>query len=94
MVNNSSANAGDAGDAGLIPGSGRSPGGGHGHPLQYSNLENSHGQRSLAGCSPWGCKRVRHDLATNDDHTVRILPDICSMFFCLQSVWSGFDFRK
>ena len=23
----------------------------------------SHGQRSLAGCSPWGCKRVRHDLA-------------------------------
>ena len=29
-----------AGDAGLIPGSGRSPGGGHGHPLQYSCLEN------------------------------------------------------
>ena len=30
----------DAGDAGLIPGSGRSPGGGHGNPLQYSCLEN------------------------------------------------------
>ena len=28
-------------DAGLIPGSGRSPGGGHGNPLQYSGLENS-----------------------------------------------------
>ena len=36
MVKNSSANAGDMG---LIPGSGRSPGGGHGNPLQYSCLE-------------------------------------------------------
>ena len=44
------------GDLGLIPGSGRSPGGGHGNPLQYSYLENPHGQRSLAGCSPWGLK--------------------------------------
>ena len=31
---------GDTRDAGLIPGSGRSPGGGHGNPLQYSRLEN------------------------------------------------------
>ena len=45
-----------AGDPGLIPGSGRSPGVGHGNPLQYSCLENPHGQRSLAGYSPWGCK--------------------------------------
>ena len=30
----------DAGDAGLIPGSGRSPGEGNGYPLQYSYLEN------------------------------------------------------
>ena len=37
------------GDMGLIPGSGRSPGGGHGNPLQYSCLENPHGQRSLVG---------------------------------------------
>ena len=29
-----------AGDTGSIPGSGRSPGGGHGNPLQYSSLEN------------------------------------------------------
>ena len=36
----SACNAGDAGDTGLTPGSGRSPGGGHGHPLQYSCLEN------------------------------------------------------
>ena len=36
----SASNAGDAGDTGLIPGSGRSSGGGHGNPLQYSCLEN------------------------------------------------------
>ena len=35
-----SGNAGDAGDMGLIPGPGRSPGGGHGNPLQYSCLGN------------------------------------------------------
>ena len=44
------------GDLGLIPGLGRSPGGGHGNPLQYSCLENPHGQRSLVGYSPWGHK--------------------------------------
>ena len=37
----SACNAGDTGDADSIPGSGRSPGGGHGNPLQYSYLENS-----------------------------------------------------
>ena len=36
----SARNAGDAEDTGLIPGSGRSPGGGHGNLLQYSCLEN------------------------------------------------------
>ena len=41
----------NAGVLGSIPGLGRSPGGGHGNPLQYSCLENSHGQRSLAGYS-------------------------------------------
>ena len=33
-----------------------SPGGGHDNPLQYSYLENPHGQRSLVGSSPWGHK--------------------------------------
>ena len=46
----------NAGDLGSITGLGRSPGGGHGNPLQYSCLENPHGQRSLAGYVPWGCK--------------------------------------
>ena len=41
-------------DLGLTSELGRSPGGGHGKPLQYSCLENPHGQRSLAGYSPWG----------------------------------------
>ena len=36
----SACNAGDAGDSGSIPGLGRSPGGGHGNPLQYSCLRN------------------------------------------------------
>ena len=43
-------------DLGSIPGLRRSPGGGHGKPLQYSCLENPHGQRSLEGYSPWGLK--------------------------------------
>jgi len=38
---NSKESACNAGDVGLIPGPGRSPGGGHGNPLQYSCLENS-----------------------------------------------------
>ena len=40
MVKKPPANVGD-GDVGCIPGSGRSPGGGHGNPLQYSCLENT-----------------------------------------------------
>ena len=43
-------------DLGSIPGLGRSPGGGHGNPPQYSCLENPHEQRSLACYSPWGSK--------------------------------------
>ena len=46
----------NAGDLGTIPGLGRSPGGDHGNPLQYSGLENLHEQRSLSGYSPWGYK--------------------------------------
>ena len=46
----------NVGNLGLNPGLGRSPGGGHGNPLQYSCLENPYGQRSLVGYSPWDCK--------------------------------------
>ena len=55
-VKNSPANAGDLRDMGSIPGLGRSPGGGHGNSLEYSCLENPHGQRSLVGYGPWDHK--------------------------------------
>ena len=59
MVKNLPANAGDVKEAGFFPGSGRSPGGGPGNLLQYSYLENPHGQ-SLEGWLPWGCiQRVK-----------------------------------
>ena len=54
MVKNLLANAGDPG---LILGSGRSSGGENGNPLQCSCLE-IHGQRSLVGCSPQGHKEL------------------------------------
>ena len=40
LLRNLYANVGDMGDSGFVPGSGRSPGGGHGNPLQYACLEN------------------------------------------------------
>ena len=43
-------------ELGSVPGLGRSPGGQNGNPLQYSCLENPHGQRSLVSYSPWGRK--------------------------------------
>ena len=48
----------NVGDLGSIPQLGRSLGGGNGDPLQYSGLENPHGQRSMSGYSPWGCKEL------------------------------------
>ena len=56
MVKSLPANTGDVRDTGSIPGWGRSPGEGHGNPLQYSCLENSMDKRSLVGYSPWGLK--------------------------------------
>ena len=53
----------NAGDLGGIPGLGRCPGEGNSYPLQYSCLENPHGQMSLAGYSV-GVARVGHDLET------------------------------
>ena len=46
VVKNLPANVGDAGDMGLIPGSGRYPAVGNGNPRQYSCLENSMDKRS------------------------------------------------
>ena len=46
------------GDLDSVPGLGRPPGEGYGKPLQYSSLENPHGQRSLVGYSPWSHKEL------------------------------------
>ena len=56
MAKNLPANAGDIRDVGSILGLGRSPGGGHGNPLQYSCLEDHMDRGSLEGYSPWGRK--------------------------------------
>ena len=49
----------NAEDAGLTPGSRRSPGEGKGNPFQYSCLGKFHGQKkSLEGCSPYGHKEL------------------------------------
>ena len=53
----------NAGDLGLIPGLGRSPGEGNGNPLQYSCLENPM-DRGAWRATVHGVTRVRHDLAT------------------------------
>ena len=77
MFKNPPANAGDIRDVGLIPGSGRSPGGGHGNALQYSCLGNVM-DRGAWCATLWemswtedpgvlhstGSQRVGHDLVT------------------------------
>ena len=60
MIKNPPANAGDARDAGLIPGSGTSVGRGNGNPLQYSCLENLM-DRGACKTTVHRVARVRHD---------------------------------
>ena len=60
MVKNFPANAGDTRDGGLIAGSGRSPGGGHGNPLQYSCLENPMDRGA--------CRTTVHGVAKSQTH--------------------------
>ena len=59
-VKNPPAKAGDAGDAGLIPGSGRSPVGGHGNPPQYSCWKISWTEEP-GGLQSMGWLRVEHE---------------------------------
>ena len=70
MVKNLPANAGDTG---LILGLRRSPGEGNGTPTLAFFPGRSHGQRSLADYSLWGCKKVGHDLATKQQQSCQIL---------------------
>ena len=55
VVKNPPANAGDIEDVGLIPGLGRSPGGGHGSPLQCSCLDNPMDRGAWGATVYWGC---------------------------------------
>ena len=66
MVRNPPANAGDVRDVGLIPGPGRSLGGGHGNPFQHSCLENPHEQRSLTVYRPFSYKDLDMNEANKD----------------------------
>ena len=50
------------------------PGDGNSNLLQYSCLENPHGQRSLVGYSSRGCKRVGHDLMTKQQVIIVNIP--------------------
>ena len=56
------------GDAGSIPGPGRSPGGGNGNPRQCSCLGNPTDRGTRLGYSPQGRKVMTHDLATKQQH--------------------------
>ena len=74
VVKNPPANIGDARGWSLIPGLGRSPGGEYGNPLQYSYIPvflpgKPHGQRSLVGYSPWGCKELDMTKGLTTQHT-------------------------
>ena len=66
-------------DLSSIPGSGRSPGGVHGNPLQCSCLENPHGQRNLVGYSPRSCKEsdMTECLSTAQRMTTTLYPYLC-----------------
>ena len=65
-----------AGDTGLIPGLGRSPGEGNGNPLQYSHLRKFHGLRSLMGYSRWGRKESDSTEQLNNNNMIE-------EYFCL-----------
>ena len=58
----------NAGNVGLIPGLGRSPGEGNGKRTPVFLPGVPHGQGSLAGFYPWGRKRVRHNLVTEQEN--------------------------
>ena len=60
VVKNPPANAGNPGDAGSIPGSGRTPGTEKGNPRQYSCLENPM-DRGAWKAAVYGAAKVRHD---------------------------------
>ena len=72
MVKNPLANARGIRDSGSIPGSGRSPGGGHGNPSQYSCLENPM-DRGAWWATSIGSQRVGRDLRQQCSNAVNTI---------------------
>ena len=64
------------GDLGSTPGLGRSPWGGHGNPLQYTCLENPHGQWNLVGYSKWGHKELGATEQLSTAHITHLYTDL------------------
>ena len=78
MVNNSLANAEAIRDAGSVPGLGKPPGGGHGKPTPVFLPGKFHGQRSLVGYTPWGCKES--DMTEHRMHSYLLFQDAMIKF--------------
>ena len=87
MVKNSPAKAGDIRDAGSIPGSGRSPGGRHGNPLQYSCLENPIDRGAWWATVQGVAKRQTLSDSFNTYRTVPLL--VCTSFCVTDEVTHG-----
>ena len=68
-------NAGDTRDVGSFPGSGKSPGGGHGNPTPIFLPGEPHGQRSLAGYSSWN--GTKSDTIEATEHAPQLTPKGC-----------------
>ena len=77
----------NAGDPGLIPGLGRSPGGGHGNPFKYSCQENPHEQKSLQGYSPWGHKETQFSNWVATEYTGTVFTGLDHWEQCISSLW-------
>ena len=85
-VKNPPVNAGEIRDADSVPGPGRSCGRGPSNPLQYSCLENPHGQRSLVNYRPWGHKELdmTEQLST---HTHTHTHNFIATMFTVTKIW-------
>ena len=110
MVKNLPANTGDAGNSGSVPGLGRSPGGRHGNPLQYSCLENPMDRgawqatvfgepKSQTQFSNWGCaERVRGANASQKSlvYYLNWVVDYIIMKSGIKgrSIWEGICYKK
>ena len=87
MVKNLPATAGATGDVDLIPGLGKSLGGGNGDPFQYSCLGESHGQRSLTDYTQYGQKELdKTELLDTDTHIQILTKILMTSLVCITDI--------